>query len=71
MHSFLEHSSVRLASSFCGRKQTLRCMIPKLHCQTETHMSRNKQEIHGPDCLISPLFAEIQISATVVFLAEE
>lgn len=53
--------------SFSGRKQTLRSMIPKLHCQTKTHMSRSKQEIRGPGSFISLLFTEIQIIATVVF----
>lgn len=69
IHSCWEHSSMMVLSSFSGRKQTLKSMIPKLHSQTETHMSKNKQEIHEPDSFIRPLFIEIQISATVVFFA--
>lgn len=58
-----------LVSSGFGRKQTLRSRILNLHCQTETSMSRNKQEIHGLDSFIIPLFIEIQRDASVVFLA--
>jgi len=56
-------------SSGFGRKQTPRSMVLSLHCQTETSKSRNKHDINGLDSSIIPLFIEIQIDASVVFLA--
>lgn len=56
-----------LMSSGFRRKQILRSLILSLHCQTS--VSRNKKEIHGLGSFTIPLFTEIQIDASVVFLA--
>lgn len=58
IHSCWEHRRHQHYWTVSGRKQTLRSVILKLHCQTETRMSRNKQEIHGPDSFFSTLFSE-------------